>query len=65
MSLQDEVRSVVEREGVIARKDHPGLAGAIAWLVRRGELAPVLPGVFCAHEVAGTFDRLLAGLRAR
>ncbi|GAB2593221.1 endonuclease domain-containing protein [Microlunatus antarcticus] len=62
MTLQDEVRSVVEREGVIARKDHPDLAGAIAWLVRRGELAPVLPGVFCAHEVAGTFEARIRAL---
>lgn len=62
MSLQDEVRSVVEREGVIARRGHPELVSAMAWLVRRGELAPVLPGVFCSREVATTFEARVAAL---
>ena len=53
MSLQDEVRSVVGREGVIARRDHPGLAGAMARLLRQGELVAVLPGVYAPPAVAG------------
>lgn len=56
MRLQDEVRSIVEREGVIARRNHPELASAMAWLVRRGGLGPVLPGVFCFREVAASFE---------
>ena len=48
MRLSDEVRAVLQRDGVIARRDHPGLAGAMARLVRDGELAPVLPGVYAA-----------------
>ena len=56
MNLQDEVRSIVRREGVIARRDHPGLATSMAWLVRRGELAPVLPGIFCSRDAAVTFE---------
>lgn len=62
MSLQDEVRFVVEREGVIARRDHPRLANAMAWLVRRGELTPVLPGIFCSREAAATFEARVAAL---
>ncbi len=62
MSLQDEVRSIVDREGVIARRDHPELASAMAWLVRRGELAPVLPGVFCPREAADTFEARVSAL---
>ena len=52
MSLQDEVRSVVEREGVIARRDHPELAGAMARLRRRGDLVSVLPGVYAPPALA-------------
>ena len=62
MRLQDEVRSIVRREGVIARRDHPELAGAMAWLVRRGELAPVLPGVFCPREVATSVEARVCAL---
>ncbi|MGI3785511.1 MAG: DUF559 domain-containing protein [Janthinobacterium lividum] len=45
-TLQDEVRSLVDREGVMARADHPELTGAVARLVRSGELVSVMPGVY-------------------
>lgn len=48
MTLKDEVRSIVSREGVIARRQHPELAGSIDRLVRTGSLAAVLPGVYSA-----------------
>ncbi len=54
--LQDEVREVVAREGLIARKDHPELLGAIERLVRTGELAAVLPGVYSTTQAAGRRD---------
>jgi very-short-patch-repair endonuclease len=44
--LPNEVRALVEREGVVARKHHPELTGTIDRLVRTGELVPVLPGVY-------------------
>ena len=50
--LQDEVRSLVGREGVIARADHPELAGAVGRLVRSGELVAVMPGVYSARATA-------------
>ena len=45
MPLSDEVREVVRREGLVVRREHPSLRGAIARLVRDGELVAVLPGV--------------------
>jgi len=55
-ALQDEVRSLVDREGVIARAAHPELVGAVGRLVRSGELVAVMPGVYAvparAHERA-------------
>ncbi len=54
-TLQDEVREIVDRQGVIVRRDHPELTGATDRLVRTGELVPVLPGV-CSNP-ARAFDR--------
>lgn len=62
MTLQDEVRSVVAREGVIARRDHPGLAGAMARLRRRGYLVSVLPGVYAPTALADQRPVRLAAL---
>jgi len=55
MRLQDEVRSIVEREGVIARRDRPGLAGAIKSLKATGHLAAVLPGVYVVPALQDDF----------
>ena len=60
MRLQDEVRDVVGREGVIARKQHPELAGAMGRLVRDGALMAVLPGVYAPP--GATRDVRLAAL---
>ena len=56
-SLQDEVRSVVEREGVIARTRPSRAAGAMARLRRPGELVSVLPGVYAAARGGGRPSR--------
>ena len=59
--LQDEVRSLVGRDGVVRRRDEPALATSIDALVRAGELRPVLPGVFAASDQVGDFRvRVLA-----
>ena len=60
--LQDEVWAVLRREGVVARRDHPDLAGAIDWLVRGGQLRGVLPGVYAATEQADDFRVRVAAL---
>ncbi len=61
MHQQDEVRSVVAREGVIARCQHPELAGAIGSLAAAGHLVSLLPGVYVLPGLAGDFrHRVLA-----
>ena len=62
MSLQDEVRFVVEREGVISRRDHPSLAASVARLRRDGKLVSVLPGVYAPPAFAGERHVRLAAL---
>jgi very-short-patch-repair endonuclease len=62
MRLQDEVRSVIDREGVIARREHPELSTAMARLRRQGELTSVLPGVYAPPAVAGERTVRLAAL---
>ncbi|MGI3784572.1 MAG: DUF559 domain-containing protein, partial [Janthinobacterium lividum] len=61
MSLRDEVRSIVRREGVIVRKQHPELAGAITTLRSSGHLVSLLPGVYAVTELRNDFrTRVLA-----
>jgi very-short-patch-repair endonuclease len=59
--LQDEVRTIVAREGLILRRDHPELRGAVERLLRTGELVSVLPGAYSTAAGAARRDvRLLA-----
>ena len=60
--LQDEVWTVLRREGVVVRREHPDLAGAVDWLVRVGRLRTVLPGVYAATEQAGDLRVRFAAL---
>lgn len=61
MRLQDEVRSIVAREGVVSRRQHPELAGAITSLTAAGHLVALLPGVYVVPERRGDFrHRVLA-----
>ena len=62
MHLQDEVREIVRLEGVVARKEHPELAAAMARLRRQGVLVSVLPGVYAPVAVAAQHDVRLAAL---
>lgn len=62
MQLSVEVREVVRREGVVVRRDHPTLTGAIARMVRDGGLVAVLPGVYAPAAAAQTRDVRLAAL---
>jgi very-short-patch-repair endonuclease len=49
-AFQRDIQQILATEGVIVRRDHPKLAGSIAWLVRNGYLRPVLPGVYAEPE---------------
>jgi very-short-patch-repair endonuclease len=49
-----EVGEVLSRQGVIARRDHPELARTMAALVARGDLVPVLPGIYAPADRAAT-----------
>jgi len=42
--------------GLLVRRDHPDLGGSVDWLIREGRLAPVLPGVYAASEIARTWQ---------
>ena len=56
MTLQDEVWTVVRRDGVIARREGPDLARALDAMAGRGALVAVLPGVYARPEACESFD---------
>jgi len=51
--------------GVVARRSHPQLAGSFDWLLREGRLTRVLPGVYAAPEMAGTWQTRAQALALR
>jgi very-short-patch-repair endonuclease len=59
-----DIQAVLAREGVIAPRDHPDLVGPIRWLVRRGDLHAVLPGVFAPRLDVDTLDTRIRALMA-
>ena len=59
-----EIQSVLAKEGVIALRDHPHLVGPIRWLVRRGDLRAVLPGVYAPQTEVDTFGTRTRALMA-
>jgi very-short-patch-repair endonuclease len=60
-TLQHDIQHLLATEGVVVRRDHPKLIGAIDWLVRNGDLCPVLPGVYAEQGVCDSIQtRILA-----
>jgi very-short-patch-repair endonuclease len=55
------VRALAGCGGLVARRHHPELSGAIDWAVRNRELAAVLPGVYAAPAQA---DQPMTRMRA-
>jgi very-short-patch-repair endonuclease len=47
-----EIQRLLTTDGVIARREHPELDTTLRYLVRRGDLARVLPGVYAAADQA-------------
>jgi hypothetical protein len=56
-----DIQGVLTHEGIIALRDHPELVGPIRWLVRRGDLHSVLPGVYAPRPAVHTFDTRIRG----
>jgi very-short-patch-repair endonuclease len=48
---QNDIQRILTTDGVISRRDHPKLIGAIDRQVRNGTLRPVLPGVYSAPNM--------------
>ena len=49
-----EIQRLLTVEGVIARRDHPELDTTLRYLLRRGDLARVLPGIYAAADRAAS-----------
>ena len=54
--------AVIDRDQVIARREHRELSGAVDWLVRSGRLRDVLPGVYAPTDRAGELDVRVAAV---
>lgn len=52
MTLAPDLAYLVKARGLVVRRDHPELRGAIDYGVRSGELSTVLPGVYAAPSMA-------------
>lgn len=52
MTIHRDLDYLLRTEGLVLRRDHPELAAAIDYGVRRGEVAPVLPGAYVGAGLA-------------
>jgi hypothetical protein len=59
-----DIHRVLAQEGVIPLRDDPDLVGSIRWLVRRGDLHAVLPGVYAPRPAFDTFETRIRALMA-
>jgi very-short-patch-repair endonuclease len=57
-----EIQRLLAAEGVIARRDHPELDTTLRYLLRRGELARVLPGIYAAADRAASLQTRVRAL---
>ena len=63
-ALQKDIQQILATDGVISRRDHLNLTGAIDRQVRNGTLRPVLPGVYAAPKMCDPVrTRILAVMR--
>jgi hypothetical protein len=61
-ALQKDIQRILASDGVISRRDHPKLTGAIDRQVRNGTLQPVLPGVYTAPEMCDSVRTRILGV---
>jgi very-short-patch-repair endonuclease len=59
-----DIEAVLAQDGVITLRRHPELTGAIRWLVRRGDLRTILPGVYARPHIANGLDTRIRALMA-
>jgi very-short-patch-repair endonuclease len=57
-----DVQRLLTADGVIARRDHPELDSTLRYLVRRGDLARVLPGIYSAADQAASLQTRVRAL---
>jgi very-short-patch-repair endonuclease len=57
-----DVERLLTADGVIARRDHPELDTTLRYLVRRGDLARVLPGIYSAADQAASLQTRVRAL---
>jgi very-short-patch-repair endonuclease len=57
-----EIQRLLTTDGVIARHEHPELDTTLSYLVRRGDLARVLPGIYAAADQAMSLTSRLRAL---
>ncbi len=62
-ATQDDISRILTEQGVVVRRRHPELAGAIGWRVRQGQLRAVLPGVYAAAASADDLQVRMLALR--
>jgi very-short-patch-repair endonuclease len=66
VNAHEEVNSLLRaRGGLVVRRDHPELAGSFDWLLRERRLVTVLPGVYAAPEIAGSWQTRARALSRR
>lgn len=59
-----DVTELLRSDAVIARRHHPELSRTLDWLLRRGELATLLPGVYCDPGSRSDLNTRIAGAMA-
>ncbi len=52
VTAQDEIFRLLDIKGLVVRRQHPELAGAIDWALHNHHLKAVLPGVYARPELA-------------
>ena len=65
VTLHPDLALLLRTRGLVLRRDHPSLATAIDYGVRRGELAPVLPGVYAPAGLARSTQTRMAAVCRR
>ena len=61
-ALQKDIQRILATDGVISRRDHPELTGAIDRQLRNGTLRPLLPGVYASPKMCDSIRTRILGV---